>query len=47
MLKLIENQNSDLSSHPFENITFEIDKYYELWKYCTVLKKAFQRISNI
>lgn len=41
--KLIENQNSDLSSHPFENS----DEYYELRKYCTVLKKTLQRISNI
>ena len=43
MLKLIENQNSDLSSHPFENSA----EYYELRKYCTVLKKALQRISII
>ena len=47
MLKLIENQNSDLSSHPFENIMFKVDEYYVLRKYCTVLKKALQRISNI
>ena len=45
MLKLIENQNSDLSSHPFENIMFKIDEYHELRKYCTVLKKTLQRIS--
>ena len=45
MLKLIENQNSDLSSHPFENIMFKIDEHHELRKYCTVLKKTLQRIS--
>ena len=35
MVKLIESQNSGLSSHPFENS----DEYYELRKYCTVLKR--------